>query len=107
MAKKNVVKFFGGDAKKPSKTGTMSVELHMPFPMNLHPSSPVNIDLGLTCNCNLIVGSTKIKLSKNVFLAGEKIILEGLPTVTSPTLVDANERIAVALPHIPADFEIE
>ena len=102
--KKTTVQFFGGDSKKPSRAGN-GIELHMPFPLNLYPGQPVNINLSTTCNTNLVIGSTKIRLNKNVFLAGENITLEGIATVQNQTLVEIDERIAVAIPQLP-DFEI-
>lgn len=108
MAKqKNTVKFTRKDAPKPVRLENGTVELKMPVPYTLGVASPARISLGLVADQPLLVSSTKLELRKSFFAPGEDIVLEGTTRVRELTPLAIGERVAVAVPLFPGDFEVE
>jgi len=98
MSKKSAVKYFRKDAPKPEVTNFGAVGLLAPLDIRLFPGVLATVDLGISFNVPVLVNTSKIALTKQVFAPGEQIVLTGTASVTEPVILALRERVALAYP---------
>ena len=110
MAKKNTVKFVGGDSPKPKKSLAGGVGLRSPLPLTIKPGATVFVDFGSTCDTTLLVGDgahTKLLHGAEVVAAGKKLAFTIMNPLPTDLVFDFGDSLLNAYPVFSPEFEIE